>query len=74
LVGQKSYGKGSVQVMRELPSGAQLKITTARWYTPNGRNISHEGIKPDVEVEMTVESYNNGDDTQRTEATRILTK
>lgn len=52
LLGQKSYGKGSVQMVEDLPGGASLKVTIAHWYTPNGRNIDKEGIEPDTKVEQ----------------------
>lgn len=63
-VGQKSYGKGSVQRVIKLSSGAQMKITEARWYTPHGKNIDKEGIEPDEKVELTVDDINNNRDPQ----------
>ena len=50
IVGMKSFGKGSVQELINLADGASLKVTIAKWYTPNGVNISESGIKPDIEV------------------------
>lgn len=50
IVGKKSFGKGSVQSVIDLKGGAKLKVTTAKWYTPNGKNIGKHGITPDVEV------------------------
>lgn len=64
LVGEKSYGKGCVQEVKELSGGAQLKVTVANWYTPNGSNITKEGIKPDIEVKNTSEDSNAGRDPQ----------
>lgn len=55
LVGTKSFGKGSVQELIELGGGAELKVTVARWLTPNGSSISDGGLKPDIEVERTPE-------------------
>lgn len=52
IVGEKSYGKGSVQTTVDMPGGALLKVTIAKWYTPNGENISNNGISPDVEVKV----------------------
>lgn len=52
IIGTKSYGKGSVQDIRELPDGSAVKVTIARWYTPNGRNIDKDGIEPDQKVEI----------------------
>lgn len=50
LVGEKTYGKGSVQELEELPGGASLKITIAKWLTPSGRSINENGLDPDVAV------------------------
>ena len=52
IIGQKSYGKGSVQEIRQLQDGGVLKVTIARWFTPSGRNIDKEGIEPDQKVEI----------------------
>jgi carboxyl-terminal processing protease len=52
LVGTRSYGKGSVQSVIPLEDGSGLKLTIARYYTPNGRSIQERGIDPDVEVEQ----------------------
>lgn len=51
LIGEKSYGKGSVQNLIPLPSGAGIKLTTALYYTPSGVSIHHKGITPDMVVE-----------------------
>lgn len=64
LVGVKSYGKGSVQQLERLGDGSVLKVTIARWFTPNGINIDKEGIKPDQEVELTDEDRTAGRDPQ----------
>ncbi|KHD37728.1 peptidase S41 [Clostridium acetobutylicum] len=50
LIGEKTFGKGVVQAPFDLNDGTQLKITISKYYTPNGENIHHKGIKPDVEV------------------------
>lgn len=71
LVGEKTFGKGSVQEVKSLGNGAQLKVTVARWYTPNGVNISKEGIKPDVEVKLTPDDSNAGRDPQLDKALEI---
>ncbi len=50
LVGEQTYGKGSVQELMDLDGGAVLKLTIAEWLTPKGVSISKEGLKPDAEV------------------------
>lgn len=52
VVGSRTWGKGSVQNVIELPDGSALKLTIARYYTPSGRSIQAQGIQPDVEVEQ----------------------
>ncbi len=52
VAGSQTFGKGSVNVPRELQDGSGIYITTARWLTPNGRRIEGEGIKPDIELEL----------------------
>lgn len=64
LIGVKSFGKGSVQQLEELGDGSVLKVTIARWFTPNGININKEGIKPDTEVKLDEEKFKTGVDTQ----------
>jgi carboxyl-terminal processing protease len=51
-LGQKSFGKGSVQTIISLPGHGALRMTTARYYTPSGRSIQAEGIVPDIEVKQ----------------------
>lgn len=53
LVGSKTYGKGSVQELVEITPDTSLKVTIARWLTPNGHNLSHEGLEPDVKISPT---------------------
>lgn len=50
LIGQQTFGKGSVQTVVPVMDGAAIKLTTARYYTPLGRSIQAEGIKPDIEL------------------------
>ncbi len=52
LVGEKSFGKGSVQELEKFSGGSSLKVTIAKWLTPNGISISEKGIDPDVKVEI----------------------
>ena len=64
LVGEKTFGKGTVQKLIDLPDGRQVKITVARWYTPNGKNITKEGITPDKTVPLTSDDMNASRDPQ----------
>ncbi len=72
LVGEKTYGKGSVQQPFDLPDGSLLKLTVAKWFTPKGINIDDEGIKPDISVKFSEEDYKNTYDRQLEEAKKIL--
>ncbi len=58
IVGTQSFGKGIVQSVIDLKDGTALKITTARYYTPNGNNIHEIGITPDVEIDLPEEVKN----------------
>lgn len=64
LVGEKTFGKGSVQKLVSLPNNAVLKVTVARWYTPKGKNITKQGIAPDEKIELTADDANAGRDPQ----------
>jgi carboxyl-terminal processing protease len=72
LVGEKTFGKGSVQKLIGLPDSAQLKVTIAKWYTPNGKNISKEGIAPDKAVSLSTDDINAGRDPQLDAAKALL--
>lgn len=72
LLGTKSFGKGSVQQPQTLTNGAILKVTIARWFTPNGKNIDKEGITPDQKVERTEADYQAGRDPQLDAAVQKL--
>jgi len=72
LIGEKSFGKGSVQELIELPQGTAAKITVARWLTPNGIQINEQGIDPDQEIDLTLDDYNNNRDPQLDVAMQTL--
>ncbi|NQV00658.1 MAG: S41 family peptidase [Parcubacteria group bacterium] len=72
IVGQKSFGKGSVQQLEKLKGGSSAKITVAKWVTPAGTNISKEGIIPDEEVELTSEDIDEMRDPQLDKAIELL--
>ena len=61
LVGMKTYGKGKVQEKTTLSDGSSIKYTSAKWLTPNGTCIDEIGLKPDIEVEFDIESYDQTD-------------
>lgn len=72
LVGETSFGKGSVQELVDITSNTSLKVTIARWLTPNGISISQGGLTPDVEVKATAEDIEAGRDPQLEKAAEIL--
>jgi len=74
LVGSQSFGKGSVQELVDVSEGASLKVTIARWLTPNGNSISDGGLTPDFEVVVTQEDIDAGIDPQLNKAVEILLK
>ena len=64
LVGEKTYGKGSVQRVHELADGSSLHVTVARWLTPDGHLIDKVGLQPDVQISLSADDRTNGRDTQ----------
>jgi len=72
LVGEKTFGKGSVQTLQPLSDGSSVKLTIAKWLTPNGLSISDEGVTPDEEIEYTKEDFEAGTDPQLDRAMAIL--
>ena len=76
LVGEKTFGKGSVQELVTITTNPEtsLKITVAKWLTPNGRSISDNGLDPDIKVEMKDEDVEKGKDPQMDKAIEILNK
>lgn len=74
IVGQQTFGKGSVQLPHQLSDGSELRVTIAEWLTPNMRQIHGEGITPDVAIEMTFEDFEQGLDPQLDEAVEFLSQ
>lgn len=72
LIGEKSYGKGSVQQIFNLNGGRQVKVTIYHWYTPDNINIDKIGIQPDIVVPLTQADQQNGVDTQENAAVSYL--
>jgi carboxyl-terminal processing protease len=73
LVGTKTFGKGSVQELIPITSDTSLKVTIARWLTPNGHNLSHDGLDPDYEVLVTEKDVAAKKDAQMEKAIQLLT-
>lgn len=75
LVGEKTFGKGVVQTILDTGEGTALKVTVSKYYTPNGENIHHTGIKPDIEVkypdELRQKPYDRSQDPQFAKALEI---
>lgn len=74
LIGEQSYGKGSVQEVQALEDGSSLRLTVARWLTPNGRSINNVGLTPDLVVELTDEDRTAKKDPQLDAAMTYLTE
>ena len=72
LIGQDSFGKGSVQELAKLEEGSSLKITIAKWLTPEGNLITDKGLEPDIKIEMTTEDYQEDRDPQLDKAIEII--
>lgn len=74
IIGETSFGKGTVQELKELPDGSTLKITVAHWVLPDGNIIEGNGIVPDIEVKITDEDREGEKDPQLDKAIEILKK
>ena len=72
LVGEKTFGKGSVQTLHPLSDGSSVHITFAKWLTPRRRQIDGAGLGPDVEIAFSEEAHNEGRDAQLERAVELL--
>lgn len=72
LIGTKTFGKGSVNHLRELSDGSALYVTIGRWLTPKGRQIEGNGLAPDIEVPITEDDLRNRRDAQLERAVQVL--
>lgn len=72
LIGEKTFGKGSVQLPHELSNGAELRVTIARWFTPNDRAIHGEGLEPDIVIALSDEDIEADLDPQLDRAVEYL--
>lgn len=73
VVGEQTFGKGSVQDLQDLPDGSAVKLTIAKWFTPKGRSIDKNGITPDIVVKLTRQDADQGKDPQLDRALQLLT-
>lgn len=72
ILGTKSFGKGSVQEVEKFTDGSSIRLTIAKWFTPNGRTIDKVGLTPDIAVEITEEDIKKTYDRQKEEAIKYL--
>ncbi len=72
LIGERTYGKGSVQLVYDLPDGSSLHITVAKWFTPDDHSIDRTGLSPDFEVLFTEEDHAQQRDPQYIRAVEFL--
>ena len=74
LIGEKSFGKGSVQELIDLPGNSAVKVTVAKWITPSGKHLNKDGLVPDIEVKRTEEDINADKDPQMDRALEEVLK
>ena len=72
LIGEKTFGKGSVQELINLKDGSSLKVTVAKWLTPKGISISEQGLEPDYKVVIAEDDAGKNKDSQLDKAVEIL--
>ncbi len=72
LVGEQTFGKGTVQELRDLRDGSSLKLTIAHWVLPNGRVLEGQGLDPDIKIDLTDQDIEKGRDSQLEKAKEIL--
>ena len=72
LVGEKSFGKGTVQQLEDLSDGSSIKITVAHWVLPSGRILDHDGLVPDYTVSISDDDIKNNRDPQLDKAIKVL--
>jgi len=72
LIGETTFGKGSVQLPHQLSDGSELRVTIAHWFTPNDRQIDGKGLTPDIVVPMTQDDATAGRDPQLDRAAQYL--
>ncbi len=74
IVGTTTFGKGVIQIVKQLENGDYIKLTTAEYVTPNGTHLNKNGIKPDIEVKLTKEDIQSANDVQLQKAIEEIKK
>lgn len=74
IVGEQTFGKGTVQNLEDYPGGSEVKLTIAKWFTPKGRSINKNGITPDIVVKLTPKDADAGKDPQLDRALELLAR
>ena len=74
LLGEKSFGKGSVQELVNLKEGGAVKVTIAKWITPGGKNLDKDGLNPDIPVKLTEDDIKANKDPQMDKALEEIIK
>ncbi len=72
IIGTQTFGKGSINLLKELSDSSALYITIGRWFTPNGRQIEGQGLTPDIVIDMTEDDIAQGKDPQLDKAVEYL--
>lgn len=72
IIGEKTFGKGSVQEVENMVNDSMIKLTIAEWLTPNGLSLNDNGLEPDYKVELTDEDYENDKDPQLDKAVEVV--
>jgi carboxyl-terminal processing protease len=72
VIGETTFGKGTVQEIETLSDGSEVKISVAEWLTPSGESINKNGIKPDIEVKITEEDIEKERDSQLEKALEVI--
>lgn len=73
VIGMQSFGKGTVQEVIDFPGGSSMRVTIAKWLTPNGTDLGKKGVTPDIIVDRTEQDYENERDPQLEAALQLLT-
>lgn len=74
IIGERTFGKGSVQEVVKVTEDTSLKVTVAKWLTPDGTSISENGLEPDIKVSITEQDIIKGDDPQLAKAVEVINK